>query len=62
MKNVRADSVIVKIVVTEFNEEGRSIDEVLTQERRIFRATAPDFWEAVDAIVAEVVNVGAKAR
>lgn len=54
MGKFRCDAVVVSIIATEYDEHGRPIDEISGAAKKVFRATARDFWSEVDKAVAEL--------
>lgn len=45
----RIDEIIVAVVVREYNDEGRPIDEKQSKPVKLFRATNYDVWACLDA-------------
>lgn len=48
----RCDAVVVQIIATRYDEHGRPVGEVISAATKVFRASTPDFWSAVDEAVA----------
>jgi hypothetical protein len=51
MKTIRCDAVIVQLVATEYDEQGRPVGEMALSPVKVFRANAGDFWALVDETV-----------
>lgn len=45
----KVEDVNVQIIVRDYDDEGRLIDEVLSPSMRVFRAKTPDIWTFIDA-------------
>lgn len=56
MNAKRCDSIVLQIVVTEYDEQGRPVGEQTSQPVKVFRANAADFWAEVDKSVNAVDN------
>ncbi len=53
MKNTRCEEVIVQIVARSYDDAGRPLRELVSQQVKIFRnADTRDFWSFVDTCVA----------
>jgi hypothetical protein len=44
----RIDTLIARAVVTLYDSEGKPLGEVMSDEMKIFRASVPDVWGALD--------------
>ena len=59
MSDIRCDVVVVQIVATEYDEQGRQINEFLLPAQKVFRARTEDFWGYVEAAM-EAAKAAAK--
>jgi hypothetical protein len=53
---LRLDSAVVQLIVTKVDASGRPVGELVLQATKVFRARAEDFWPAMDALVAKVLE------
>jgi hypothetical protein len=53
----RCDEIIVQVVVRTYDESGRPVREVVSPQVKVWRATTPDIWPLVDAVVKEMPPV-----
>ena len=48
----RCDTLVLQLIVTEYDEHGRPVSEQQSSPTKIFRASVPDVWREVDKAVA----------
>lgn len=51
---LKCEEALVSFIVREYNEEGQVVSERNSDPVKVFRASAPNIWEAVDQ------HIGAK--
>lgn len=52
MSSTRCESLVVRVIATEYDDQGRPIREQVSQAVKIFRAVVPDVWAEADMVVA----------
>ena len=55
----RCEEVVITMIVRTYNDDGEPINEQATQQMKVFRANAKDFWAEVDKIVASATSTNA---
>lgn len=56
MKNRRCEAILIQLIVTTYDDHGRPVDEMVTKQGKVFRATALDFWGEADKAVKALVD------
>lgn len=51
MRRHRCDAIMVELIVTEYDDHGCPIREMVSAPKKIFRAAAADVWAEVDKAV-----------
>ena len=52
----RIDTILVQPIVTTYDTDGKPLHEANGQPLKLFRASQPDVWALLDAMLAETVT------
>ena len=52
MKNYRCDAIEIRIIVTEVDDAGRPVGELVGAPSKVFRGKVPDVWAECDKAAA----------
>lgn len=59
---VRCDAIVIQLIVTIYDEQGRPVSEQTSTPTKVFRAACPDVWAEADKAVAASLQGKANAE